>query len=167
MKTWKWPSLPQWKQWFKKYQYVLLTVAVGILLLLLPSGTQGEEPAPTAAVATTADSFDLTEFELRLADTLSQISGVGTAQVLLTLATGEGSVLAQDTTGDTTTTVTVTGVERDTQVVELQRTTPEFQGALIVCPGGDSPTIQLQVVSAVSALTGLGANRITVCKSSE
>ena len=48
--------------------------------------------------------------------------------------------------------------------VTLQQLSPQFQGALVVCSGGGEPTVQLRLVEAVSALTGLGADKISVCK---
>ncbi len=35
--------------------------------------------------------------------------------------------------------------------------------ALIVCPGGGDARVRLRLIEAVSALTGLGADRISVC----
>ena len=35
-------------------------------------------------------------------------------------------------------------------------------GAVVVCAGGDSPTVRLEVTIAVSAYTGLGSDKITV-----
>ena len=37
-------------------------------------------------------------------------------------------------------------------------------GAIIVCQGGDSPTVRLNIVEAVSNVTGIGSDRITVLK---
>ena len=39
-----------------------------------------------------------------------------------------------------------------------------FVGALIVCEGGDRADVQLKVTQAVSALTGLSSERISVVK---
>lgn len=50
------------------------------------------------------------------------------------------------------------------QPVVLHEIYPTFQGALIVCGGGDNPAVKLQIVEAVRALTGLSADRISVCK---
>jgi len=36
--------------------------------------------------------------------------------------------------------------------------------ALVVCPGGGDPRIQLRLLEAVSALTGLGTDRISICQ---
>ncbi|MFR6185536.1 MAG: hypothetical protein ACLUJG_08280 [Lawsonibacter sp.] len=50
------------------------------------------------------------------------------------------------------------------EVVPLQTVAPQFRGALVVCAGGDDPGVRLQVIRAVSALTGLGSDCITVCQ---
>ena len=50
-------------------------------------------------------------------------------------------------------------------VVRLERY-PVFQGALVVSQGADRAEVRLVLTQAVSALTGLGADRITVCKGS-
>ena len=52
------------------------------------------------------------------------------------------------------------------EVVLIGENSPIYQGALVVCQGGDDPAVQLQITNAVSALTGLSANKITVCKGS-
>ena len=43
-------------------------------------------------------------------------------------------------------------------------TPPIYLGAIIVCQGGDSPTIRLQIVQAVANVTGISSDRITVLK---
>lgn len=37
-------------------------------------------------------------------------------------------------------------------------------GVVIVCPGADSPKVRLEIIKAISAYTGFGADRITVLK---
>ena len=49
-------------------------------------------------------------------------------------------------------------------MVSLQTVAPQFRGALVVCPGGGDAQIRLKLIEAVSALTGLGADRISVCQ---
>lgn len=54
------------------------------------------------------------------------------------------------------------GVE---QAVLVQQHYPAFRGAVVVCDGGGDPAVQLLITQAVSDLTGLGSDRILVCKS--
>ena len=41
---------------------------------------------------------------------------------------------------------------------------PTYRGALVVCQGGDRADVRLAVIEAVSVLTGLSSDRITVAK---
>ena len=47
---------------------------------------------------------------------------------------------------------------------ELLASLPEKGVALVVCPGGNDPAVKLQISEAVAALTGLGAEKISICK---
>lgn len=165
-----WPKglSPAAKKLLSRYQYVLLVLAAGVLLLLLPLGGGEEERAQTPAQL--QEEFDLEAFEDRLAGALSQIQGAGEAQVVLTLKSGSRQVLAQDiqqgADGDSSSaTVTLGRGSGSQEVVPLQTLAPQFQGALVVCPGGGDPEVCLQIIQAVSALTGLGSDRISVCPS--
>lgn len=162
-------GLEGWKEALKRYQTILLVLAAGIVLMLLPTGGKEDHPQTTASKTEAEDSFDLEEFEAKLAKALSQIEGAGETQVVLTLKSGSRQILAQDVERDgerTTTSAVTLGKGSSTQeVVALQTIAPQFQGALVVCPGGDDPAVRLELSAAVSALTGLGSDRISVCKS--
>lgn len=150
-----------------RYKYVLLVAAVGVALLLWPSG---ERPVETEEVSQAAP--DLRETEAAMEEILSKIGGVGRVDVMLTLHSGSELVLAQDASlrysgsaqapdsyERSTDTVTDSG-----GVVVTQERYPQFRGALVVCEGGGNDAVRLQVVEAVSALTGLGADRIAVVR---
>ena len=112
------------------------------------------------------------ELERKLEQALAQIDGVGEVRVVLTLQSGPRRILAQDSQstvdeGRTEAEVTDVVISAGSGVegtVTLQQLSPQFQGALVVCSGGGEPTVQLRLVEAVSALTGLGADKISVCK---
>ena len=153
---------------------MLLVILAGAVLLLLPPLWEKDETKESTAesqagqAGETADS--VSDLERRLEEALSQIQGAGEAQVVLTLKSGSRQVLAQDTQrgadGDSSSaTVTLGRGSGSQEVVPLQTLAPQFQGALVVCPGGDNPEVCLQIIQAVSALTGLGSDRISVCPS--
>ena len=41
---------------------------------------------------------------------------------------------------------------------------PVYKGAVVVCEGADHASVKLNIVQAVSSLTGLGSDKITVLK---
>lgn len=150
----------------KKYQYVLLILLVGVLLLGWPTG----EKAQQSTESSNSDEeviFDLPGFETEMAEVLSQIEGVGKADVVLTLSSGGRKVLAEDETVEEnrreSTTVIISRGSSQQSAVTVEVVYPTFQGALVVCDGGRSPTVCLAVVQAVKALTGLQADEISVC----
>lgn len=165
---WKWPEAARrWKGALGKYQGVLLVIAVGVVLLMLPTGGR-DSPEASPALEEGTD-FDLDAFERKLAQALSQVEGAGEASVVLTLEGGSRQVLARNQElesggGETNTVVTVGRGSGQQEVVPLQTVAPRFRGALVVCPGGGDPQVRLRIIGAVSAVTGLGADRISVCQ---
>lgn len=165
----QWKPEQLWKL-LDKYKYVLLVLAVGVLLLLWPAGK--EEPAQSG-VSGQEEQFDLAALEEKLSQTLSQVEGAGRVTVTLTVKSGMEQVLAADRTTSVTErgnsveerTVVVNNGSGQEAVVRLERY-PVFQGALVVSQGADRAEVRLVLTQAVSALTGLGADRITVCKGS-
>ena len=151
-----------------RYKYVLLVAAVGAVLLLWPSG-EGTA-AENAQAAEETKPASLRETEEAMERILGKISGVGQVDVMLTLQSGRELVLAEDTTlrysgsaqAPSDYQRSAETVTSPSGVVVTQERCPQYRGALVVCDGGGSDAVRLQVVSAVSALTGLGADRIAV-----
>lgn len=149
----------------KAYLPAGLVVLLGVLLLLPgktpPAQAQTEQPP--------GESFDLESFETRLEKTLSQIEGAGQVHLVLSLHTGSRQILAQDIrreengAGSSTTVLVGQGSGKE-ETAALQTLLPEFRGALAVCPGGGESKVRLEMTQAISALTGLGADRISVCR---
>ena len=150
----KWMETAQkWREALGRYQYALLIIAVGAVLLLLPTGGR-DSPREEAPDQAEESSFD--------------VEGAGEARVVLTLEGGSRQVLArnQDREGDgraSNTVVTVGKGSGQQEAVPIQTVAPEFRGALVVCPGGGNAATRLKLIEAVSALTGLGSDRISVC----
>ncbi len=155
----------------QKYKYVLLVALVGMVLLLWPSGGGGETVSAPPVTAVT-DQFQTATLERRLEEALSQIEGAGEVSVVLTLKETPRQVVAQDgsaTEGNGQTsrelvTVLASGGSGVQQPVLLQQLSPAYQGALVVTQGGNDPSVRLAISGAVSALTGLGADKISICQ---
>lgn len=146
----------------KQYRYGVLILLLGIGLMLLPSGEENEASTP---VTQTEDTFSVQE---SLEDILSQIDGAGKVSVLLTQSAGEITIYQQNTdqSGETLRedTVVVSNESREEDGLVRQVIPPKYQGAIIVCQGGDRAAVRLAIVEAVSGVTGLTSDKITVLK---
>ena len=157
-------QLRRWLERLGGYKYVLLVIAAGAVLLLWPeappqSASEAGEPAP---------SFSVEELEAELEQILSRVEGAGEVTVMLTVEAGTQRVLAQDTVfsdqEESSQTVVISTGSGSEEAVVVKEYYPTFQGALVVCPGGGDAQVKLLLTQAVSALTGLGAARISVCQ---
>ena len=167
-------ALSRLAEYLKKYKYALIIAAVGIVLLLLPTGhSDTAEQIPDSAHSS---EFSLEKEELRISKALSSMEGAGETTVILTLRSGVQTLYQTDTSTvrdssgeydrreeESETVILSNGSSEQAAVV--QEIYPVYEGALVVCQGAGSAEVRLNIVSAVSALTGLPSNRITVVKS--
>lgn len=151
----------------RKYKYVAVVLAVGIILMLIPSG---KESAKDTALPT--DEARILSVEERLTQILRQVKGAGEVQVLLTEALGEETIYQTDedlsqsdaSSSSRGNTVTITDSQRNEQGLVRQQNPAQYKGAIVVCQGGDQPTVRLAILDAVSKVTGLGADKISILK---
>lgn len=153
-------------------KYPLLIAALGAALLLLPGGGKGKTGGDGLSSQEPA-AADVSGTEARMEAILAQIEGVGQLKLMLTAQTGEERTLAQDMelrySGDKNAPdsyerrLETVLAESDAPVV-TQTVYPTWRGALVVCQGAEDAKVKLAVTEAVSALTGLGADRIAVVK---
>ncbi len=151
----------------KKYKYVLLVIIIGILLMTIPFSTKTDDQQLPQKVQTEAPGM-----EDRLIKILSQIQGAGKVSVMLTESAGEETIYQTDqnisvSDSNSTTqkdTVTITDDKRSENGLIIQVIPPKYQGAVVVCQGADNATVRLAISEAVSSLTGLGTDRITIVK---
>ncbi len=148
-------------KWVGKYKFVLLILLLGIGLMLIPGGTQGEKetqvtPQPIARQDTV---------EERLGQILTNIQGAGRVQVMLTTKAGEQTVYQTDQPStDRQDTVIVTDEDRAQNGLIQQIISPTYRGAIVLCQGADSAGVCLAIKEAVSKVTGLDASEISVLK---
>ena len=167
------PSFGKLVDFLKRYKFVLIVIAAGVLLLLIPGDGEKEEAVIEEGVAGGEEDFSVEALEEKLSEILSQIEGAGNVSVMLTVRSGMERILATDqeiTERDAESNLreetVIISTDAGDEVVLIRQNYPIFQGALVVCQGGDDPEVQLQLTRALSALTGLNTNRITVCKGS-
>lgn len=138
-------------------RYVVLVLVIGLLFLLLPASKESE-------VQTVEETVRTEDIQEQLTEILCAIDGVGKVQVMLTAAAGEQVIYQNDESSTSTDTVIITDADRADQGLVKQVIPPTYLGAIIVCQGADSALVRLNVVDAVSKVTGLSADRIAVLK---
>ena len=107
-----------------KYKYAIAVALLGVLLLLLPTGSRREQSADHALPQTRGS------VQGEMEATLAAFDGVGQLRLMLT----------------------------------TEPSSERWAGAVVVCEGGGSAAVRLQLTQAVSALTGLPSDRITIVK---
>ena len=153
-------KLGKYTEKLKKYRYVCIVVLIGVLLMMLPTGSSQTEEKVTETQTTQERSM-----ETRLTEILTQIRGAGKVSVMLTVAAGEETVFQEDqgSTGQKDT-VTVTDKDRNQSGLVVQILPPRYLGAVVVCQGAEDPTVRLAIAEAVSSLTGLGMDKISIVR---
>lgn len=158
---------------WERYKWAVLVILAGVVALLWPSGgTKETSTAQSTAVAALGDPEALQE---KMEEILSHISGVGEVRLLLTVETdGERQLAGNTETSYSGSASAPEDFSRSWEAVMAQdggqtpvvTTTryPTYRGALVVCQGGDQASVRLAVTEAVTALTGLPADRVSVAK---
>ena len=154
---------------WKKYKFVILIILIGVILMMLPTGKKTQTSSKTE---TEEEVFSLESTEEQMTDILSHIAGVGKIRVMLTLKSGTQLQLAEDVSrvdkeSDTkydSEIVTINRGSGNQDVVVTDQIYPTFQGAVIVCEGAEQSSVRLAITEAVSALTGLSTDKISIVK---
>lgn len=152
-----------------KYKYVFLILGLGLLLMLLPGKT---EPTAKENKEEVQQMTSVEEVCEQLSEILSNISGAGQTKVMLTVQQGEKTIYQTDAdvsekeaaNDSRIQTVTITDADRNQTGLIQQVNPPTYMGAIVLCQGADTPSVRLAIVDAVSKVTGLGANQISVHK---
>lgn len=156
-----------WRERLAPYRRIAGVVLLGCLLLLLP-GRTAEEPTVSQDGE---EPFSLSAVETEMEELLRHMEGVGELHLMLTLQSGTALELATNGklseqeggayTQETETVLLSQGGNVDEALV-IGSVYPRYQGAVVVCEGADRASVRLAVTEAVSALTGLGADAISV-----
>lgn len=149
---------------FEKYKYVVLIVALGIFLMCLPANEESHSESVEQDQTESTESMGE-----KLEKILPQIQGVGKVQVLITELTGAETVYQTDqerTEGEgrvqaESRTVLISGGGTQSGLIQTV-TPPTYLGAIVVCQGAKNPSVRLAVANAVSAVTGISMDRISV-----
>ena len=139
------------KELIKSEKGIKLIFAAGLILILVIafSGVFSGSRSKTAVTQrTAAEEFSEYEsgLEKRLTEILSEIEGVGSVKVMVTLDTTEQ---------------TEYGKNAD---MLISVTAPKVRGVIVVCDGGDSITVKEKVIDAVSGVFGINTLHISVTR---
>lgn len=159
------------RQFGKRYRYPILILAVGILLMLFPTGQKAQGTEAEENPAKITEEFDLELFTQSAEVLLSQVSGAGQVRVLFTLESDGSRSYVHDETSrnqegesEIETQTVLRKLGSDEEPLTVSRSYPEFRGAVVSCQGADNPQVALGIKEAISSLTGLGMDKITVLK---
>lgn len=152
-----------------KYKWILLVLAIGLLLMVFP---EEKKEAISSSAAMERQEVKQNSLQKELEQILSQLEGAGKVQVLLTEAMGQQTFYQTDQNVRKTMdseemqkdTVILTQADRSGGGLVSRIDPPKFLGAVVLCQGADKATVRLAVVEAVATATGLGADKISVCK---
>lgn len=151
---------------FEKYKYVLLIVILGLVLMLWPSKKESNP-----VIQTTSPPSQQISISEELCTILGQIRGVGRVRVMITEQSGsethyqtdESATQNTDSIANDSRTVLISSGGAETGLIKSV-TAPVYQGAIVVCQGADDPAVRLAVSQAVSSVTGIRTDRISVLK---
>lgn len=153
----------------KKYRYAAIILVIGIIFMLWPSNKTAINSSSETTIENHTHSDTL---EHRLANILEKVNGAGKVEVMISEQKGEETIFQNNSDQTTsaennslrTETVLVSDSDRAENGLIRQVNPPILQGAVIVCQGADSPSVRLAIVDAVSKVTGLGSDCISVLK---
>ena len=152
-------------KYWNKFRWPCLILFVGIILLLIPNGSS-KKPEQEGIIE---KGDNILSVEETLSEILSMVQGAGKVRVMLTVSSGEETLyqnncLISENGNEKQDTVIMTDSERNEKGLVRKVIPPEYLGAIIVCQGADDPTVRLNLIEAVSNVTGLRSDKISILK---
>jgi len=153
-------------EFIKKYKYAFLILLLGITLMLLPTK---KEPSAENQLTITRHEMEEPDDEQRLKQILMQIKGAGKVEIMLTYSVGEEIIYQTDSqksgeSSQRSDTVVINDANRLESGLIRQVNPAVYMGAIVVCQGADNASVHLAIVDAVSKVTGLRSDQISVLK---
>lgn len=147
-------------------------IALIFISEMLPERSTKEADPPSESSFTAASDYS-DKVGKRLEELLSQIKGVGRAELILSVEGSEEYVYAEeletsaehgenDSTEKYKNKLFVSDHSGSKDAVVKKVINPRFNGALVICDGGDDILIKERVIKAVSAALDLPTSKICV-----
>ncbi len=147
-----------------KLWLLVLTAAVGIVLIFIGGTSKQEAPADTQVEYRT-DTDELviyqTYLESRVKTLCESVNGVGNVSVVVTLSGSFESVYATELK-DGNEEYVILGNGSSASALYLTRSAPEIAGIGIVCRGGGDSGIRCELIALLSASFHVSSHRIYV-----
>jgi len=180
----------KWKQFLssgKRVRWIMAAGIAGISLILLsglvPEKEERTKPAETEVVSTAEEEAARLEEQLEVL--LSEMEGVGSVKVLVTLESGSTYVYAQEKKASSDTASdggddSRTRLEQRASTEEkyifvedengrkrallITTASPVVKGVVIICEGADRAKVKLRVMNAVTVALGISSARVSIEK---
>ena len=152
-----------------------------------PKGDKAAEPEAPAETAASLTAEEYTrELEASLTQIIEGIEGAGATKVMVTIEKGVEQVYATEQKKSTQTTqdnlsgegeknqakddvetnyIIVEDADGAQKALAVTQVQPVVKGVVIVCEGGDNPSVQQRVTDAVTTALNLSSARVCVVKS--
>lgn len=148
----------------KNTKTLAIILIVGIVLMMLPTKTEKE-----ASVSIPDESTYKLELEEELSEIIGKIKGAGRVSVMVMLSDSGNTYYATDEKSDSKTdsesqekTHVFSDEGNKKQALVVKKTEPHISGVLICADGAGNIEVRKNIISAVTALTGVKSHRIEV-----
>ncbi len=165
-----------------KTKYIVVIGMIGILLIatstLIPKNSDGRTEN-SSLKNVTAETY-VAQLEKKINSMISQIEGVGSSEVVITLENGIENVYANSerktsdcnenisgkstNRNDTQHDVVIIDGSGGKQALVITQKEPTVKGVVVVCEGADNSVIVNRVTDAVTKSLNIKTNRISVVK---
>ena len=153
-----------WQQ-LKKYRWPGMILLLGVCLLAFPTGKTRHDTSEGII----EPSDNILSVEEALSEILSLVQGAGKVRVMLTVSSGEETLYQSNQSitesgNEKVDTVIISDSQRSETGLVKQIIPPVYLGAIVLCQGADSPAVRLSLVEAISKVTGLSSDKISILK---
>lgn len=157
----------------KKLAAIISLGLVGMMLIAL-SSFGGEKKRNEEKPKEQIQFVESGEFEKTISDFLSNISGAGRVEVMLTYDSGKESVYATDNGENslkgengreeikTSSEHIIIKTDSGESGLEIKEIYPKIRGVAVICDGGSNPVIKEQITLLLCALFDINSTQISV-----
>lgn len=152
--------------------FIILLGSVGMLLISLSEFLPSEKNTSKASDNYQTFDYEQEEFlENRIETELSKISGAGKTSVMLTFDSSKEYYYAKNSTKEedseeknTEFEYVVIEGENGEEPIIIKTTEAQIRGVLVICEGGDDPSVREKIIDALCALLDISSNCVSVAK---